>query len=154
AHQKGVYHRDITSSNILCLSADPQNPDVRVIDFGVARVKQQENTGEQSTTMVGTPAYMAPDQARGLPYGERSEVYSLGCVMFEALTGRVPFEAASPLEAMSLHAHAVPPRLDEMRTDVDYPEDLIDVVETCLQKEPGDRFRSMQQLNAALNGAP
>lgn len=153
AHSKGIFHRDLKSSNILILDENSANPDVRLIDFGVARLKHaiQASTLAQGTTIVGTPAYMPPDQAAGQSYDVQSEIYALGCTMFEGLTGRTPFVGETALETIAMHAHEKVPALSDVRGDIFFSEDLEWIVQTCLAKEKGDRFASMADLANALS---
>lgn len=149
AHDKGVYHRDLKPSNFVIL-ADAGPPDIQVIDFGVAQIKheRQEPTIVQGRTVAGTPAYMSPDQVSGLPYDARSEIYALGCVMFEALTGRVPFLGDTSMETLTMHANAPPPAPSYFHDEIS--EELDAIVLTCLAKEPDERFQSMQELASGL----
>jgi len=151
-HEKGIFHRDLKSSNILVTFANPSDPDLKIIDFGVAGVKQslQEPTIVQGRTIVGTPAYMPPDQAFGLQYDERSEIYSLGCVMFETLTGRVPFIGETTLETISMHANADAPKLIEAAPDATFSDQVQSVVSKCLEKQREFRFNSMGSVFTAL----
>ena len=93
-HESGIFHRDIKSSNILVTRQSTSDESVRIIDFGVSSLlgANQESTAYQGRTIVGTPKYMAPDQALGKAYDARSEIYSFGCVMFETLVGIAPFD--------------------------------------------------------------
>ncbi|MGD9680034.1 MAG: protein kinase [Candidatus Obscuribacterales bacterium] len=155
AHREGIFHRDVKPSNILLVSDEENGLGVRLIDFGVARVRQDEDPGqgsevlEQGRTLAGTPAYMSPDQAAGLDYDARSEVYSLGCVLFELLTGRPPFEAESPLEMISMHANREPPLVSSL-IGARVPGDLEEIIATCLAKDREERFQSISQLSEAL----
>src|SRR5262249_32616711 len=96
-HENGIYHRDLKPSNILIASAPTDASPIRLIDFGISKSTQdvQSNTQIQGRTVAGTPGYMSPDQVAGLPFDAVSEIYSLGCVMFETLTGSQPFKADS-----------------------------------------------------------
>ncbi len=151
AHKQRIFHRDIKNSNILVGALESHQPDVRLIDFGVASVRPvSDSQTAQGATLVGTPAYMSPDQALGKPYDARCEVYSLGCALFEALTGRPPFSAETALEIINKHAHEKPPKLAEENPDVDFSEQLEKVVAKCLEKNPGDRYQSMEELSREL----
>lgn len=158
AHKKGIYHRDVTCSNIL-VSTEGDPSQVKLIDFGVAGFKPDESsTVVQGVTLVGTPQYMSPDQAQSRAYNERSEIYSVGCVMFETLTGRPPFSAESALELINKHASETPPTLSEAALASKlptiggdgFPEQLEIAIRKCLEKDPDSRFQTMEQLRDAL----
>lgn len=151
AHSLEIMHRDVKSSNIL-LSKEHSY----LIDFGIAKFKGLLTDGDlefgtAANTIAGSPLYMPPDQGLGFKYDERSEIYSVGCVLFEALTGSTPFAGATSLEILSMHAHEMPPTLADASPDVSFPKELEDVVAKCLEKQPDDRFQSMADLRAALN---
>lgn len=173
AHGHGVFHRDIKPSNILLSEGHRGSTVVRLIDFGLARVINEKKDLERGLTLAGTPYYMSPDQARNKTFDERSEVYSLGCVLFEALTGIPPFRGTTALETLSMHAEMTPPSLveafrlyKESNTSLSsskpsisvlrdyppgrFPRRLEIVVATCLAKRPEDRFQSMDDLKNAL----
>ncbi len=153
AHRMGVFHRDINSSNILVSDLDSETPAVRIIDFGVARVRQEQDASlrTQGLTLVGTPHYMSPDQAAGKPFDERSEIYSVGCAMFETLTGVPPYSGDSAMEIINQHATAPVPTLSEKNSHVYFPQDLESLVASCLAKDPAQRPQSMAELGNALN---
>ena len=151
SHNLGIMHRDVKSSNIL-LSKEHSY----LIDFGIAKFKGILTDGEldlstTDNTMVGSPLYMPPDQGLGFAYDERSEVYSVGCVLFEALTGRTPFSGGSSLQILSQHAHTQAPSLSETAPQLEFPQELEMVVAKCLEKQPDDRFQSISELRTALN---
>ncbi|MBI1271082.1 protein kinase [bacterium] len=148
AHENGVYHRDLKPSNILLTGTSVDDARLKLIDFGVARIKSlcQETTVIQGRTLVGTPAYMSPDQAQGRVYDARSEIYSFGCVLYEAVTGEPPYRADSPLELLHLHAEAPLPYLNEGSFD----NALASVITTCLAKDPDDRYANAGELLSAL----
>lgn len=148
AHENGVYHRDLKPSNILLTGTSVDDARLKLIDFGVARMKSlcQETTVIQGRTLVGTPAYMSPDQAQGRAYDARSEIYSFGCVLYEALTGEPPYRADSPLELLHLHAEAPLPDLNEGSFD----NALASLITTCLAKDPDDRYANAGELLSAL----
>jgi serine/threonine protein kinase len=152
AHEKGIFHRDLKSSNIVLFDDGSIFPAARLIDFGVAGVKHvnQEPTIVQGRTLVGTPLYMPPDQANGLPYTAQSEVYALGCVLFEALTGKPPFEGVTALETIAMHARTPAPSLAERRPDLSFTDEIENVVADCLAKDPQSRFASMAQFSSAI----
>lgn len=152
AHKQGIFHRDIKNSNILVGALESHKPDVRLIDFGVSTFRPAaDSQTAQGATLVGTPAYMSPDQALGKPYDVRCEIYSLGCALFEALTGSPPFSGETALEIIKKHAHEKPPRLSDENPGVDFSEQLENVLAVCLEKRPEARFQSMEELSRALD---
>lgn len=150
-HGFHIFHRDIKPSNILLATNDAGQHDVWLIDFGVAHVKFEATTPTvyQGHTVVGTPAYMSPDQLSGLQFDDRSEVYSVGCVLFEMLTGRPPFVEQSSMETIARHAHEAPPAISDLMRE-EPPQQLAALVTKCLAKSPDERFQSMNALHAQL----
>lgn len=148
AHRQNLFHRDVKPSNIILGGIETGEIRARLIDFGVGAFKQ-ENTS-QGKSVAGSPSYMSPDQARGLEFDERSEVYSLGCVMFEVLAGQCPFAGGTPLEIISMHAHQEPPTLSEAHGSMIFSDAVENVVATCLQKAPEERFSNVAELKHML----
>lgn len=147
AHDKKVFHRDLKTSNII-ISLKRDEAQAYVIDFGVADISQ-DTTIPGSSALVGTPAYMSPDVAKGKNFDARSEIYSLGCVMFESLAGSVPFIGDTALNTIHMHASMTPPKLSDM-TDGRVSEKLEHIVMKCLEKEPEKRFQSMAEVKEML----
>ena len=146
AHVHGVIHRDIKPENILVAEGHAW-----VADFGIARAI--ETSGDKSLTMaglpIGTPAYMSPEQAEGRPDVDgRSDSYSLGCVLFEMLTGRPPFLGRSARVVMNHHVATPPPSISEFRSDL--PPELAAAVDRAIAKNPADRFQTAKDFGAAL----
>ena len=148
AHKQGVVHRDIKPGNILLHSKNediplekPLTEDVEAVvtDFGLVRIM---NTASQtaSGTVSGTPAYMSPEQARGDPTDHRTDIYSLGIVLYEMLAGRVPFEADSTLTILHMQIHTTPPAIPGIQAQVQA------VIDRALQKNPDDRYQSSREL--------
>jgi Serine/threonine protein kinase len=154
-HAKQVFHRDLKPSNIL-LTPRPETPDiwdVRLIDFGVAGVKKdQQPTVVQGQTVVGTPTYMSPDQLLNRPYDSRSETYSIGCVLFEALSGRPPFLGETVLNLVSRHANEAPPTMAEA-SGLEFSSDLESIVAKALSKDPDKRYQTARELQVDLLAA-
>jgi hypothetical protein len=146
AHARGLIHRDIKPGNVMLL------PDgrVKVVDFGIARAAGSD-TLTHTGVVLGSTAYLSPEQAGGQPVDERADLYSLGCVLYEMLTGRVPFSADTPIATMYRHVNedAPPPS-----TIAPVQSELEDVVLRCLEKDPKRRFASAAELEAALLGVP
>ncbi len=143
AHERGVVHRDIKPQNVLLA----EEGRVKVTDFGIARSRGTEGL-TLTGTIMGTSDYIAPEQAKGEPAGEASDIYSLGVVLYELLTGRVPYEAESPVAVAMRHVHDPIPSVRSVRPEV--PPRLDAAVRRALAKEPRDRFASMSDLVAEL----
>ncbi len=146
-HSHGVFHRDLKPSNILMVTTGDRST-VKLFDFGVAEI-QSVGSEDQQVTIVGTPSYMSPDQALGREFDARSEIYSLGCVIFETLTGVAPFAGGTALELLSKHAHDEPPLLSDL-VKGDLPEQFQSVISKCMEKNPDDRYSSMRDVSLDL----
>jgi serine/threonine protein kinase len=142
AHSRGVIHRDIKPSNIM-LTLDS---DVRIIDFGIALVADSEISRIEG--IAGSPSYMSPEQVQSLDITNRSDLYSLGAVMYELLTGFRPFRAGNLSKLLHQIVYATPPPIHTLRADI--PEELEAVVATAMQKDPEKRFRTGQEYAAGL----
>jgi serine/threonine protein kinase len=143
AHRSGIVHRDIKPSNILF---DPTTGTVKVTDFGSARVADTAAT--RSGVMMGTPAYMAPEQLAGADATAQCDLYALGVLLFELLIGRRPFEADSMGDLLARIAHQAPPRVRMLRPEL--PALLDDIVARLLAKSPGLRQESAHQVALEL----
>lgn len=152
AHGKGVFHRDIKSSNVIVskIAGAPAKQNVRLIDFGVAALKGVESPNGRKTVLVGTPPYMSPEQLDGAPFDARSEIYSLGCLFYEILSGSPPFVGDTALETMNMHTHREVVPLSEVKPESKFSEELESVVLRCLEKQPNERFQSMSELAIEL----
>jgi serine/threonine protein kinase len=144
AHKEGVIHRDIKPGNVLL----DDNGNAYLSDFGIARVYGSNMTG---SAIIGTPAYMSPEQANGNPLDARSDIYALGVVLFEMLTGREPYQAETPMALLFKHINEPLPPLDNYRKDV--PAGVESVVIIATSKRPDDRYASAGEMAHALNEA-
>ena len=142
AHRNGVVHRDIKPHNVI---VDPEGV-VKVTDFGIARAGASQMTEEGA--IIGTAQYLSPEQARGAPVDQTSDLYSTGIVLFELLTAKVPFSGESPVEIAMKHLSEVPDAPSELRPEV--PDDLDLVVLRALSKEPRERYQSAAAMDADL----
>jgi len=142
AHRNVGIHRDIKPHNVI---VDGEGV-VKVTDFGIARAGASQMTEEGA--IIGTAQYLSPEQARGAPVDQTSDLYSTGIVLFELLTGEVPFTSDSPVEIAMKHLAETPPAPSELRPDV--PNDLDLVVIRALAKEPADRYQSAAAMDADL----
>jgi tetratricopeptide (TPR) repeat protein len=143
AHRQGVVHRDLKPSNIML----DQEGQVRILDFGIARAVTSEGITEEGV-MIGTPEYMSPEQVEGSEVDPRSDLYSLGVILFEMVTGRVPFEADTPFAVGIKHKSTRPPNPREYNAGI--PESLNGLILKCLEKERAQRFQNADDLLAAL----
>jgi len=151
-HARGMVHRDLKPENVFLVSRERQAELVKVLDFGIVKLTEGPTTRTSQGTLLGTPAYMSPEQCSGrLEVDARSDLYSLGVLIFEALTGRLPFERESTLQLLVAHQLDAPPDLRDLRPDV--PSALADVVARALAKSPFDRPRSALELADALTTA-
>lgn len=151
AHQKGIFHRDVNTRNILIANPDSIAPVVKLIDFGIALSQAQDQTPSgQGKTIVGSPFYMSPDQIAGATYDATSEIYSVGCVLFEMLTGHPPFSGKTAMEVFAQHAEAEPPKLADTISDTIIPAQLERIISICLAKERANRYRSIDELRFAI----
>ncbi len=147
AHRRGVVHQDLKPANVLIEDGTGRTV---ITDFGIARLAEKEARGERATRVAGTPEYMAPEQAQGLSPGPSADLYSLGIVLFEMLSGRPPFTAPSAGEVLIQQVTQPAPDLSALRPDL--PRTLIDAVHACLQKDPRHRPKSAEEVARLLGG--
>lgn len=173
AHASGVVHRDLKPDNVFLQPGEAGRPTVKIVDFGIARLRGSEETRAASehpreasaeeaprrrltkTGMIfGTPEYMAPEQAQGREADQRSDVYAAGVILFECLTGAVPYTGESFLEVLNRHVVFEIPRLEDVSPDLVVSEELEGVLRRALAKDPEARFASMRELATALLAVP
>ncbi|MGV3485532.1 MAG: serine/threonine-protein kinase [Planctomycetaceae bacterium] len=154
AHQRGVLHRDLKPANVLIDLEDQ----VRITDFGLAKHIDSDSSVTGSGAAIGTPSYMAPEQASGHSdrAGRASDIYSLGAILFAAIAGRPPFQNESTVQTLLQVVHQSPPSLSSLCGEV--PEDIETIVDKCLQKSPSKRYATANELaddlDAFLDGRP
>ncbi len=159
AHAKGIVHRDIKPGNIILVaSATPGTEgSIKILDFGIAKLASEEGGEMQQLTrtgeVFGSPLYMSPEQCSGSPVDHRSDIYSLGCVLFEALTGTPPHMGANALRTMMLHQSEPAPLLKQASLGKTFPLALEEIVKKMLQKDPNARYQNMSQVADDLNAA-
>jgi len=143
AHRLGVVHRDLKSSNIMI----DEEGNARIMDFGIARSLETKGiTG--AGVMIGTPEYMSPEQVEGKEVDPRSDIYSLGVILYEMVTGQVPFEGDMPLSIAYKHKHEAPQNPRKLNAQI--PEDLSQAIMRCLEKDKDNRYQRVEEVQSEL----
>jgi CheY-like chemotaxis protein len=153
AHNAGIVHRDLKPSNIMVTSTSSGTRKLaKILDFGCAKVRsgKHDPTLTQEGLTVGTPHYMSPEQAAAGNVDQRTDIYALGCILYETLTGALPHEGKTSIEVMMKHMHQDPAPMNLRRTDREFPAELEALVNKCLAKDPQARFQSMDELVSAI----
>ncbi|MBI2810548.1 MAG: serine/threonine protein kinase [Candidatus Melainabacteria bacterium] len=149
AHEQGVVHRDLKPSNVI-LSGDDSQYIPKIVDFGIAKLKSSDATHAMTLTatgdIFGTPLYMSPEQCMGTGVDGRSDIYALGCMLFETVTGAPPFSGTNPLEIMMQHNTAKMPSLKEASLGETFPPALERVIGRMLEKDPKDRYQDCKAV--------
>jgi eukaryotic-like serine/threonine-protein kinase len=145
AHRGGIVHRDVKPHNVL-LAQDSAERRYKVTDFGISRTSASQMT--EAGSIVGTAQYLSPEQARGAPVDQRSDIYSVGIVLYELLTGQLPFTGETPLEIAMKHLSEIPKPPSSVRPEIS--PDLDMVVLRALAKDPDERFDSAEDMDAEL----
>ena len=157
AHKHGVLHRDVKPSNVILSGNEERGYNVYIADFGLAKLAEADGTGEsQSLTStgvrVGSPLYMSPEQALSLELDQRADIYSFGCLIYKALTGRPPLEGSTYIETLSMHINEQAPTLAS-KYPGECPDEILaleSMVAKCLSKEKEKRYASMEELQIEL----
>lgn len=154
AHLKGVLHRDLKSSNIMLVDFEGKTDVVKVVDFGIAKL--MPNSGKQSQNLTqtgeifGSPIYMSPEQCLGSHLDARSDIYSMGAMLYESLMGMPPLMGDTIIDTMQMHVSTIPASFADMRHDLNIHPQFEAVVFKALEKKPEDRYASMEQFRDAL----
>jgi serine/threonine protein kinase/lipoprotein NlpI len=147
AHAAGLVHRDLKPSNVIVDSGSGQ---AKVLDFGLVKNFVDDARYTKTGDIVGSPNYMSPEQWKGQPLDGRSDIYSLGCLMYEVLTGVSPFAAANPVESMFKHLEVKPPKPSKVRRGLKFPPGFDAIIGNCLVKDRNQRYRSMTDVSQDL----
>jgi serine/threonine protein kinase len=150
AHAAGLVHRDVKPANILIRERDGQER-AYLTDFGVSKHRASDAELTGAGLAIGTPDYMAPEQARGRTVDARTDVYSLGCVLYQSLSGQLPFDHESDLENLWAHVYEPVPDLGRVRPDL--PDPLIEAIRVAMAKDPADRPSSAGALAGMARAA-
>jgi serine/threonine protein kinase len=153
AHQRNILHRDLKPSNIMLVYRENDCPLVKIVDFGIAKELIEGKEGINLTKageVVGSPFYMSPEQASGRTVDKRSDLYAVGCVLFEALTGAPPFVGQNAIETMIKQTSEAVPTLREGSLGKSFPPELQAVIDKALAKDPSQRFQTMNEFKTAL----
>jgi serine/threonine-protein kinase len=149
AHALGIIHRDLKPANVILLRQHDDHDFVKVLDFGLVKFFSGESPEGDITnagTFMGSPHYIAPEQARNQNPDQRCDIYSLGVLLYHMLTGRVPFTASAPVDIIMKHLHEPPVKPRDLRPDLNISVELQELVLRCMAKSRDDRFQSMDEL--------
>jgi serine/threonine-protein kinase len=161
AHSEGIVHRDLKPTNLMIVDPDTPYEKVKVMDFGLAKLVEDGSgqsmlhKGSQTGVefAVGTPGYISPEQVRGEAAGARSDLYSVGVVLYELLTGRLPYVRAETMDVLFAHATEAPPSFQDIGAAGLVPAEIENVVRRCLAKDPADRPASARDLASEFHDA-
>jgi serine/threonine-protein kinase len=155
AHNESIIHRDLKPENIILEPVRSGGDFVKVVDFGLAKIRADSKQPSITSPGIvcGTPEYMSPEQARGDPLDARSDLYAVGVILFQLLTGRLPFQAESPTQVVLAHLTQPPPDPRQVAPDRQIPSPMVDVVMRALAKEPKDRYQDSDEFAGALSDA-
>ncbi len=157
AHNKGLVHRDLKPGNVQIMPVEGDEDFVKVLDFGLAKLTIKEEEGDQSLTTagaaLGTPLYMSPEQCTGQKVDARADIYALGVILFELLAGRPPFVGESSVVTLTMHIRDPVPALKQVNPDLDAPPALQQIIFRCMEKDPDNRFASMEEVVRTLDMA-
>lgn len=151
AHSQGIIHRDLKPENIVLIDKPDRKDFVKILDFGISKMLDTSDRAEKLTAMgmiVGTPEYMSPEQAAGMSVDKRTDIYSLGVIMYEMMTGRLPFLADNAIRILMMHQTEKPVSPREINPAIHIGMEQI--ILKCMEKKPEDRFQDMTEITQAL----
>ncbi|MFK7990541.1 MAG: protein kinase [Sandaracinaceae bacterium] len=152
AHEIGIVHRDLKSENVLLVERPETTDFVKLVDFGIAHVQNESSKITRAGELLGTPQYMSPEQCAGRPVDHRTDIYALGVLLYELLTGELPFDSEDLRTLLFAHMATAPTPPGAHRPEL--PEELEAVVMRCLEKSPDARYGSMDEVSKALAQVP
>jgi serine/threonine-protein kinase len=156
AHSRGIVHRDLKPDNVVLVDRAGKKDFVKVLDFGIAKRSQETDSAEQKLTqqgmVLGTPPYMSPEQFTGRPIDARSDIYSLGVMAYEMLSGRLPFQANTAWEWATQHMTQPPYPIEQLAEGARAPEPMRNAIKQALAKSPEDRFHTAREFAEAFAG--
>jgi serine/threonine-protein kinase len=153
AHSNGIIHRDLKPDNVL-LQHKSDRPDwVKIVDFGISNLVQGSKRLTKTGRMVGTPEYIAPEQLKDRPIDIRTDLYGIGVMMFEMLTGHVPFDGESAEAILMKHLLEDPPPMSEVKPDLPQPNPFQSIVDKLMRKDPDERYQTATELRLDVEQA-
>lgn len=154
AHGKGIVHRDLKPENIFLVRSDDNREVVKIVDFGIAQMKDMTGQGQKKLTQTGmifgTPEYMSPEQAKGAPIDHRVDVYAVGVILYEMAAGRTPFVGDSFMGILTQHLYEPAPAITSLNPQAQITPEYESVIAKALAKDPEQRYQSMQELGEDL----
>jgi serine/threonine-protein kinase len=152
AHASGIVHRDLKPDNIFLIQRGADKEFVKILDFGIAKVSTSEGKLTRAGAVFGTPHYMSPEQAAGTSVDARGDIYSLGVILYELVSGKVPFDADNFMGVLTQHMYKAPTLLAEVTPNAELlPPGLEAIVMKCLAKRPEQRYQSMDEFVADID---
>ncbi|MEZ4234601.1 MAG: serine/threonine-protein kinase [Myxococcota bacterium] len=150
AHRRGVVHRDLKPSNLLVRRSDEEMDQVKIVDFGLVKLVETDQSITRAGLILGSPHCMAPEQVKGLQIDHRADIYAVGILLFRTITGQYPFHGTNSAATMIAHLNQAIPTFYSVAPEVEVPPGLEEVVRRCLAKHPADRYPDMRELIEAI----
>ncbi len=153
AHDNGLIHRDLKPTNILLAKDVSGEEIVRIVDFGIVKLAESEQKQQKLTqdgTVVGSPSYMSPEQCRAQPMDHRTDIYSVGCLLYEVITGKAAFDGKNAIDILMKQVTASPPLITKEFPELNIDPGIEQIILKALAKNPDDRYQSMSDLRSSL----